>query len=162
MKKIKTAKKTLKQVQKFLDNIPDIDRGGCGISALAMYRWLKNNGDKSNIKFVFLYEYGDEKEYLTNKRVLKDKEGEPVACSHCCILHGKKFIDSEGVVDIEEYEWVQIIKEEDFLKRSLANIGEWNPRFDRHNICKIEEELGIDLGDIKDDELEEMFGEGYY
>ena len=39
--------KTLKQVQKFLSNIPNINRGGCGISALALYRWLENNGNIS-------------------------------------------------------------------------------------------------------------------
>ncbi len=145
MKKIKS----LRQAQKFLKDIPNIHEGGCGISALSLYRWLKKNGDKNDIKFVFLYRDDDEEEYLNNSGVLKNKKGEPVAPCHCCILHKKKFIDSEGEVDIEDYEWVQQIKEEDFLKRALDNVGTWNSTFDRGEIKKIEEGLGIGLEDIR-------------
>lgn len=141
--------KRLKQVQKYLSEIPNINRGGCGISALSMYRWIKDNERIGNTKFVFLY-IGDEgkERYLNNQKILRDKDKKAQACSHICILYMGEFIDSDGEVDVSDYDWIQIIDEEEFIKRALSNTKDWNILFNREYINNIENELEIDLGDI--------------
>lgn len=154
--KLKTAKRkkatpsTLKQVQKFLSKIPDINEGGCGISALSIYRWLEKNNIKDNNKFIFLYNAGEKKEYLNNRKVLRNGEGKATAPLHCCILHEGKFIDCDGGIDIGKYNWVQIIDEEQFIKKAINNVGTWNDCFNRKHIGKIGKKLNIDLSDIED------------
>ena len=47
----------LESVLDVLNNIPAINQGGCGISALAIYRWCKKNGvSVSDNPFVVLCE----------------------------------------------------------------------------------------------------------
>ena len=137
--------KRLKQAQKFLSLIPNINDGGCGISALALYRWIKNNSKIENTKFVFLYNYDEEGRYLNNSRVLRDKDGEAEAPTHCCLLYKGEFIDSDGKKKIGGYGWIQIIDEEEFITRALDNVCDWNSRFDRGWINDIEVSLEIDL-----------------
>ena len=141
--------KNLNQVQKYLNKIPNINEGGCGISALTLYRWIKENAEIGNTKFVFLYREDSEDRYFNNQKVLKDSEGEADAPSHACLLYEGKFIDSDGDLDISNFEWVQIIDEEDFVKRSLENVEDWNYHFDRGYIREIELEVNISLEDIK-------------
>ena len=146
--------KKLKQAQKFLSKIPYINDGGCGISALALYRWIKNNLEIGNTKFVFLY--NEENRYLNNTRVLRDEEGEAEAPDHCCLLYKGEFVDCDGDHIVSKYSWIQMIDEEDFIKRALDNVGDWNSCFDRGEIKNIEDGLGIDLEDIKGlNEIEE-------
>ena len=57
------------QAQAFLNDIPSINIGGCGISALSLYRWLKKENELKDVKFVYLYD--DKNDYLNNKRVLR-------------------------------------------------------------------------------------------
>ena len=139
---------TLKEVQKYLNQIDNINTGGCGISALAMYRWLKKNDQLQNTKFVYCYSSKDV--YLNNSNVLRNKSGKASATSHAVLLHDGQFIDSKGIKDISIYGWVQIIEEEEFIIKTLNDdVSEWNSYFDRNNIVKIEQELGIDLSDVK-------------
>lgn len=141
--------KSLSSVQKFLSKIENIGEGGCGISALAMYRWIKEKGEIENTKFVFLYNYSDKDRYINNKRVLRDEEEEAQSSTHCVLLYKGDFIDCDGKFNVSKYGWIQIIDEEDFIKRALDNVEDWNSAFDRRNINKIEKKLGIDLEDIK-------------
>ena len=152
--KIKTAKRTakmsLKQAQKFLFKIPNINDGGCGISALALYRCIKNNSKIENTKFVFLYNNDEDKDrYINNSRVLRDNYGEAEVPDHCCLLYKGKFIDSNGDHAVGGYSWIQIIDEEEFITKALDNVCDWNSDFNRREIKNIEEGLGVDLEDIK-------------
>ncbi len=137
----------LKNVQEFLENIPYINSGGCGVSTLAMYRWLKKNQDLDGDKFVFMY--SDKSSFLNNKRILRGEDGKPSAPKHCCLLHDGEFIDSAGDVDLKEYSWIQIIDEEEFIKKTVNNVNDWNYSFDRKNIKEIEETLKINLSDLE-------------
>lgn len=143
----RTAKPTLKKVQKFLSKIPNINGGGCGVSALALYRWIKNNLEIENTKFVFLYD--NEDRYLNNAKILRNKKGKAEAPTHCCLLYKGKFIDSDGERKVGKYNWLQIIDEEEFITKALDNIWDWNHSFDREYIDEIEEKLDIDLSDIR-------------
>ena len=86
--------------------------------------------------------------YLNNQKVLRDKKGEVQACHHVCLLHKGEFIDNEGKVNVSDYNWIQIIDEEEFIKRALNNIKDWNIDFNRKYINEIEEKLEINLQDI--------------
>jgi len=142
--------KTLTEVQKFLNGIQDINRGGCGISALAIYKWLQKQGESMDrIKFIYLYKSYNEDIYLNNESVLRDNKGVARAPNHCCISYNGKFIDSKGDVDLTIFKWVQIIDEEDFIRDFLNNTKTWNSMFSRDCINNIEKELEIKMGDIK-------------
>lgn len=139
---------TLEQVQEYLNGIPCINCGGCGVSAISMYKWLKKH-DNGRVKFVYLYT--SRTTYLNNEAILRNKRtGKPEAPSHCCIYYDGQFLDSKGQVDMERYNWFQIIDEPDFVEKSIQNEDSWNESFDRDNIPKIEKKLEIDLSEVKD------------
>ena len=92
--------KKIKDVQDFLSEIPNINLGGCGVSALSMYRWLEKNNELDNSKFIFLY--NNQEHYLNNSNVLKEGDGSPLPPTHCCISHEGKFKDSRGDINITE------------------------------------------------------------
>jgi hypothetical protein len=137
------------EVKTFLSGIGNINRGGCGISALSMYRWLKKNDKAKVYKFVYAYRSDDKDEYLNNKNILKGGNGTPKSCCHCFLKKGNKCFDCVESINIENYKWIQIIEEEEFIKNSINNVSCWNSLFNRENIKIIEEKLNIDLSDIK-------------
>lgn len=140
-------KESLNDVRRFLDTIDCINCGGCGISMLAMYRWLKKHNMLAETKLVFLYNSKDS--YLNNQGILRQHNGIPEAPSHCCLLHDGEFIDSNVYGNpLIRYPWVQIIDEEEFVKQAINNISTWNHMFERSNIWRIQKELDIDLSDI--------------
>ncbi len=144
--------KSLEEAKQFLNEIPYINRGGCGISALSLYRWIKKNQEDKNVKFVFLYT--SKTDYLNNENVLKNKTGKAESPSHAVLLYDGHFVDSHEDITFSDlsddgFRWLQIIEEEEFIKQSIKNKDSWNSSFDRENIQKIEENLKIDLSDIK-------------
>ena len=76
---------TFEDVKEFLSNIDYINSGGCGLSALVMYRWLKKY-DKltEDIKIIFLD--NDEYNYKNNKECMTNKQGVLEAPSHVIML----------------------------------------------------------------------------
>jgi hypothetical protein len=141
--------KRLKDVQQFLNSIPNINCGGCGISALAMYRWLKKNDrlKDEKAKFIFCYKSYNEDKFLNNEEVLKKGEGNIKAPTHVVIHFKKRYIDSEGTVDIREYKHRQHIEDEDFMVKTNNSSG-WNEMFNRCHLENIQGFLGIDMSDI--------------
>jgi hypothetical protein len=135
-------------VQNFLNEIPNINCGGCGISAYAMFLWLrKMNMLTEDVKVVFLHHSYSERDFQTNQSFYLQGVGNPVAPEHVALTRNGFMIDSSGVYKKEnEYDYhlaVSIDKAEDFLVNSL-NDNNWNSWFDRPNIAPmIEKELGI-------------------
>jgi len=147
--KHKTEDKTFKEVQEYLGNIKYINAGGCGIAALAMYRWLKKNNQSKNTSFMFL-----DNEWMmfqNNKKCLETNNGTPGSCGHVVLLHGNKFIDCYGnYYNVEKFSYRLRILSEDFLVNAINNISTWNTDFNRKKeISKISKHLHIDLSDIK-------------
>lgn len=139
--------KTLKGVLGFLNRIPYINFGGCGISALAIYKWLEKRDQlKEDTRIV--YYYNDENDYKTNYRLAKTrrkyKSELPLAPSHAVLWHDGKYIDSAGENN-EYFNYEQYIKNPEFVLQSINNKGDWNWTFDRCNIPKIESGLDIKL-----------------
>lgn len=139
--------KSLEEVMDYLSNIPDINAGGCGISALAMYRWLKKHNLLNNTKFVYLHfsmsEYEDNRLAMVNGTKL-------FAPPHCVLEHNGILIDSDGEVDTYEFGEHHLTIDDERVIVDSINSDDWNPSFDREKwVPKIEKRLGINLSDVE-------------
>lgn len=137
-----------KAVQDFLNELPAINYGGCGLSAYTMFLWLqKNNMLTEDTQIVFLHHSYSERDFQTNQSFYLQGVGNPVAPEHVVIYRNGKYIDSTGVYyRVNEYSFklaVSLDKAENFLVNSL-NDDNWNSWFDRPSVVPIiEKELGV-------------------
>ena len=142
----------------YLDEIPNINSGGCGIAAIALYRWLDKNQELSENTTIFGFDSGYE-EYHNNVKLLKNNnnnlEDKLMVSNHYMIFHEDKYHDSTGSYDSfidkdSKYEYNYEISPEQLLilinKPSLRR--GWNWFFKRENVPCIAFELKIDLSDI--------------
>lgn len=144
---------TLEQVQLFLSSIDNINRGGCGISALAMYRWLKKHG-KTNEQTAFYFLENDEDNHKNNQQYHTNKEIVLKASSHVVLYHNDQTIDCDGFKPISNYSYQLLEKSEEFLIKMINNIHSWNYSFKRKDhVKKIARTLQIDLSDVLIDTL---------
>jgi len=135
-------------VREYLNSIPYINRGGCGIAALAMYRWLeKQNVDTTKIK-IHILEMHFETTIDNNKKYLETNEGYPEPPSHIGLKIGNKTIDTEDTVDMHRYQYHMVTDQIQLLITMINMVRKWNPMFDRERIPEIADRLGIDLSDI--------------
>jgi hypothetical protein len=141
--------RTLKTLLQRLNSINWINNGGCGISALVIYKWLKEN-NKRNIEFMFLY--NQESVYKTNSRKLSKGNKHLVSPSHVVVLWRGKIIDSNGIKTnsyTQLYDYSHIIDDINFLIGSI-NFSEWNDMFNRkESIPIIQEITGINIKEVK-------------
>jgi hypothetical protein len=122
---------SFEDVRLFLNSIPNINRGGCGFAALAMYEWLKENDDKTqNISIIHLdYEEISER---------------PSSCAHVCIKYKNTLFDSKGKLDKSKFPYKKEVSIEHHL--NSLKFGEWNTMFQRRgNLTKIEKTLKIKI-----------------
>jgi hypothetical protein len=122
--------RNLKTTIKKLNKIPNINRGGCGFSALAIYDTAKSEGKSP--KIVFLYSGWDADSYEQNLE-FKNGENEPTSCSHVVVKIGKKYYDSTGKLSKSE---LQGYRRDEEIKRShliaaLQKKSDWNTTFKR-------------------------------
>ena len=140
--------KTFSDVRKYLNSIPNIHCGGCGIAALAMYRWLEVNSAIKNIEFYFFHnrhwEYNENRKYLKNKN-----NGNVHAPSHVGLKYRRRIIDSEGFILRGEFLFklkLDIVT----LIAAINNVDDWNSYFNRRAyVSKIAKNLKIDLSDVR-------------
>jgi hypothetical protein len=137
----------LKDTRNFLNALPCINAGGCGISAYAMYLWLKKENKLPNdFTFVFLHYSYSEDEFNSNKQVLENGKGQIYAPEHVGIKYKGKILDSSGVVDPQRFGLffeIPLEKAEDYIVKSL-NTNDWNTSFSREMFAPIiEKELGV-------------------
>lgn len=139
---------TLKEVREYLNDVEDINWGGCAIAMLAMYRWLKKNNQlKPDTCFIFLHDNTDR--YERNKESLSNIGQTPTACTHACLYHDGKYIDSKSNIDIRNYRFMLKIDSEEFIVESINNRSAWNDTFERDKyVPDIAEDLEIDLSDL--------------
>ena len=137
-------------VKEFLENVPDIHCGGCGISAISMILWKEKywNIDRRNVWFVLNYgEHGWG--YEENSTALSTgKPEELIIPSHIGILE-ETYDEGKAVfydcVTKQETDCFHLV---DFstLTIMVKNRGEWNECFDRNIwVPIIQDKLGIDL-----------------
>lgn len=151
-----SPKPSLQSILASLDSIPYLNWGGCGVAALAIYRWCKKNGvEVSDRPFVFLWREDDEWEVQHNDELLENGELDRVeAPAHVAIELFDGLYDSEGCECSDLLRLLPLYQEyklnEAELLAVVNNIGEWNSTFSRSkNIGKIELALSIDLSDVR-------------
>lgn len=139
---------TFYDVVKFLSTIENINRGGCGISALAMYLWLEKNG-LINYNDSIVYLYDDLYQYNTNQKLVNNVSNFGSACSHAILKHSGFYFDSDGeFFDIKKYSYYQELSV-DAVRITLKS-NNWNYMFDRNkNLKKIETVLGVNIFNVK-------------
>ena len=138
---------SLKEAQEELNKIPNINRGGCAISALALYRWIMKNENIKYRRLHFVFSFSTEEELKENKKRKKSNEiGE--SCSHVALYYKGRYRDSEGEHPyLKRY---QLRCDEDFVIKAINNEkAGWAKGFDRKHIRTISKKLKIDLSDLK-------------
>lgn len=119
-----------------IDEIPDINHGGCAYVALAVYRWLLSK----NKRPMLIYEHWDINDYLRNSRFLLNEEGvTPTSCEHAFVIWKGKKIDSHGIREFKKNNHIHKIVTEHLVVESLKNRRVWNPSFDCNQVQKIEQ-----------------------
>jgi hypothetical protein len=130
----------LDSVLGYLNSIPNINSGGCGIAALAIIRWLKKNKKKS-AKAVYL----DDDWYPALDR----------APGHVSVRLGQDYLDATGHNGFGHPRIWEYNREynERHLVQAVNNIGTWNDSFERAYWTPIiADELGVDLSDVEIDD----------
>ena len=139
----------LHSILNILDNVPALNSGGCGIAALAIYRWSKKNGvDVDSHPFVILCE--DEWELRHNNAACENGDLDDITIPHVVIEIGDDLYDSEGnngklqreLTYRQDYQ----LNEDELL--GIINTDAWNDMFDREWVDYIAEELDVDLSDV--------------
>jgi hypothetical protein len=140
---------TFEDVREFLSNIDSINCGGCGLSALVMYRWLKKyNKLPKSTKILFLD--NDENNHLNNKECISNKQGLLKAPSHIVISLKEQYMDCANIQYnvSQRYDYILEVAE-NYLVECLNNINSWNHMFDRNEaMSEITTKLHIDLSDV--------------
>lgn len=134
-----------------LDSIPYINDGGCAVSALAIYRWCKDNGIEVNDRpFVILYD--DEWDANRGDEIIEAGDFASLPSPHIVIEIDGELYDSTGCAN----HWLQALPvratnqlNEDELLQAINYKTFWNDLFDReYSIPKIEFGLSVDLSDV--------------
>ena len=140
--------KTFQQVRKYLDDIPDINRGGCGIAALAMYYAANKEGKKVGIAYLYGSWFEDDN-IEQNEMFKKGKSKVAGSCSHVLVRVGNRYYDSEGVVNLKNIKKRYTVDKDitkKHLKASINNLDAWNDDFNRRKyLSKIEKFIGKKL-----------------
>lgn len=129
-------------IRRYLDNIPNLNYGGCGISALVLFDHAEAAGLKP--KIVFGYStwdcgYDENKEYKRGNRQYAE------SASHIFISFGGKDYDSDGEYKRKGYWMFDDEITRDHLVDSIRH-GCWNPSFDRKKyLPRIENFIGYQL-----------------
>jgi hypothetical protein len=143
------APEEFEDVREFLTNISCINCGGCGLSALVMYRWLKKyNKLPEGTKILFLD--NDLNNHLNNKECMSNKEGVLKAPTHIVIVLRDTYMDCANIQYniAQRYDYILEVGE-NYLVECLNNIESWNYMFDRNEaMSEIESKLHIDLSDV--------------
>ena len=130
-----------------LDSIPNINFGGCGLSALSIYRWCKKNGVQVDDEpFVILCD--DEWELSHNNACIEQGAINDVSIPHIAIQVDGELWDSTGNEPTVNYPYhTEAFGTSELIE--LLNEHGWNSWFNREKFLPIIEiGLEIDLSDI--------------
>lgn len=148
------SKTTFEDVQAAINQVPNINQGGCGIAALAMARWIKKN-NPNWMTYLFVMGHDDVGAFKLNAEVLANTTKlEPTSASHIGLIvydHEKntqKIVDCNTIFNMLQYKYVNTFHSEKVLLKSINRVDHWNKDFDRINVASIANVLDIDLSDI--------------
>lgn len=136
----------LQNLRFFLDAIPNIHQGGCGIAALCMLRFLKEKGHKQ-AKAIFLYSKYNDERYVFNNKSLTSQSSLIVPMNHVGIVHKGHIIDCNRSIEPNEFRHIHLV--EDATLVNVLHCNNWNSDFDREtHLPIIIDKTGINLMDI--------------
>lgn len=148
------TKTTFADVQAAINQVPNINCGGCGIAALAMARWIKKN-DSNWMTYLFVMGHNDVGSFKLNAQVLaKDTELPPTSAAHIGLIvydhrtDTQKIVDCNSVYNMLAYDYVNTFHDESVLLKAINRVDHWNTAFNRNNVAIIANVLDIDLSDI--------------
>ena len=141
-----------------------INKGGCGVAALTMYRFLKKNEPTTKPKIIFLYSSKTDKDafeknyakllFEYNSSAINDansKLNHIIPAIHIALELDGELIDAKGTVKADDYSLMQKGISEENLLRAVNTAG-WSNLFDRCEfIEKITQHTDINILDIFDD-----------
>jgi hypothetical protein len=146
---------TFEELRRYLNRIPNINYGGCGLSALVMYRWLKKNGFDCKIYFLYDFDYRMVKDdylnmdLLTPFHVLIGKDNFILDSHTGEIYNGEKTIYFSYSDQDESRYCIYEMDEESLVDRLMY--GHWNRKFEKeYHFDNIVNYCGIDLSDIEE------------
>ena len=146
-RKLSETNSKISGVLQFLHNIDCINRGGCGFSAMAIYKTLVKRGlAKDDLAIVYFYK-GSSETYELNSKFINGETKTPSSCFHAVVRNDGDFFDSGGLVDPLDYDTNMVFGKDMiwFVELSIGTPSHWNPDFDRSNVKKITKELGVRL-----------------
>ena len=121
----------------YLNKIPRINHGGCGISAFALYNWFKQHNliDDLNVKlyYAYCYEFYDvNNNFVKNIKENIKNRNTATSCSHAFLYVNGEYYDSTGNIsnDVKhDYTYMHQVTDE-FVFYTIQ-YTKWNPDFDR-------------------------------
>jgi hypothetical protein len=128
-----TKLSTFAELRANLARIPNIHGGGCGISALAMYKWLKENKKLSkDFKFYFFYSFIAGNDYEYNNRVLRNEiDNQLEVPCHIGIYYRGRIIDCKSEVVRYTFSHPVELEHLDAVVKMINDPHEWNYSFNR-------------------------------
>jgi hypothetical protein len=140
--------KTLEALRGYLNDVPCINAGGCGISAYVIDKWLKKHKKKPEI--VYMFDADDfwtkeKNDYALAEWEKGNKNVDVPGPSHTMVKVDDSYIDSHPVPDPDEYEYKVPVTEE-YLIKAVEDATNWNDAFNRNKyLPEIEKKTGIKL-----------------
>ncbi len=96
----------LNNLVNYIHSIEDINKGGCGIAALFIFKWIKKRYPNADVKMVYYYYEHSQYRFEANNNYLKNNGGEPTSASHVVIKYKNVYFDSYRVNDgFKEYDY---------------------------------------------------------
>ena len=148
---IRTVRKDLKlnNLINALDNVEDINCGGCGYSVYVLYKYIKKNYN-INVKIIMGNSIHNKRIYDRYRKIADYKE----VGSHYYLKIGKTYIDSNGFqfrdtncqFKAKLYEFQLEISLSHLEKLLILPYGHWNPTFEGHDeVANIASEYEIEI-----------------
>jgi len=148
-----------------LSKVPNINNGGCGISAYVILKYLKKHAPELYTKSSVVYSYRTEEEdEWMNNQMFINKQVTTFAdsCSHVLVRVKRSYYDSGG------RQWkpsgkihiVPAAPDGDFglhMLKMAINMANWASYFERRNCHGISKRLGLRLSELNYPPLEEEY-----
>ena len=120
-----------------ISDTPDLNLGGCGIAAYAVYQFLKDV-EYYPVEIAYFYRTEDIATAISNNI--------PSSTNHVMIKFGDHFYDSTGIYTLEQRQNKSYcIVTPEYLYESILKATDWNKQFNRKYITHIEYQLNVDL-----------------
>lgn len=124
-----------------LDNIPDLNQGGCAVAAIAIVLFIQRHILSASPKICYTC-------WDSNREAIESNSPDQLACNHAFVKYEDFFIDSQGLVSEVDgglvKQQAEIIPFELVLLHA-SHSDQWVRNFDRKYISTIDNIMGTNL-----------------